>query len=217
MAPSARLVALTDQLQMLRDHLLPAEFSDDIGDYAEEVPTLTLAYRVLVHAEIESYLEDRAWEVAQAAVSAYKVEARIPKALLCLLAFSGNAMREPPPALTPTQPSQRKEWEKRLSILSKIDDAVTSFYQVIQDNHGIKEKNVLSMLLPIGIETEDIDQTWLSTMNSFGERRGEAAHSSTHSSKTQQPPDPGSEYDTVGKLVSGLQALDEVISDLLNR
>jgi hypothetical protein len=52
-------------------------------------------------------------------------------------------------------------------------------------------------------------------MNSFGERRGETAHGSTRVTKTQQPPDPKTEYDTVNELISVLETLDSVMNTLL--
>ncbi len=215
MTNSERFEALVEGLEILRNHLLPEKFSA-VGPYPDEVYTRTLAYRVLAHAEIESYLEDRVLEVSRATAVGYKRELKVVKTLVCLLAFSGKNMKEPPPTLTPEQPTQRAEWEKRLRLSLKIEEAVNAFDSVVRNNNGIKEKNVLGMLLPIGVEAEDIDDLWLSTMNSLGESRGDAAHSSAYSQRTQQPPDPETEYKTVTGVVDGLRTIDDAIGKLLD-
>ena len=55
-------------------------------------------------------------------------------------------------------------------------------------NHGIKEKNILGLLLPIRLSMSDINQTWLATIDSFGSDQGNTAHRSV---RAYQPPDPG--------------------------
>jgi hypothetical protein len=65
--PSARYQALRQRVEMLREHLLPNPF-DPTGNYVDEaaVRTRTLSFRVLAHAELETYFEDRVVEIAKA-------------------------------------------------------------------------------------------------------------------------------------------------------
>jgi len=87
--------------------------------------------------------------------------------------------------------------------------------KALNENHGIREKNLLGMLLPIGIESDDIDATWLATIDGFGQDRGSAAHKSSAVSRTQQPPDPKNEFDRVTYLLQGLKDIDEMLNYLM--
>ena len=58
---------------------------------------------------------------------------------------------------------------------------------VTRENHGIKEKNILGLLLPVGVLETDLDPVWMGTMSSFGASRGVVAH--TSAKRVQTPPD----------------------------
>ncbi len=66
--------------------------------------------------------------------------------------------------------------------------------------------NILRMLLPLGIQTPDIDPARLSTIDSFGNSRGETAHTSM---KIQTQPDPQAELRTVSDVVTGPQIIEK--------
>ena len=105
--------------------------------------------------------------------------------------------------------------DEKLKIDKKIDRTATSFKKVIDGNHGLKESNILALLLPIGIDNDSIDSAWLSTMNTFGTQRGVAAHTSASSYKASQPPDPKIELDTVNEVLIGLKTIDRLVNDLM--
>ncbi|MFN7526376.1 MAG: hypothetical protein ACK5QA_02960, partial [Dolichospermum sp.] len=63
MPKSDKFITLRTQLNRLKNEFIP-EISPT-GLYSESQLSRTAAYRVLAHAEIESYLEERAWEVVQ--------------------------------------------------------------------------------------------------------------------------------------------------------
>ncbi|MDB9308224.1 DUF262 domain-containing protein [Aphanizomenon sp. CS-733/32] len=107
--------------------------------------------------------------------------------------------------------------DKRLKVTEKINSAIKSFKKVIDNNHGVKEKNILALLLPIGINSNDLNTNtaWLNTMNTFGAKRGLVAHSSATSYMTIQTPDPGNELDTVQQINEGLLIIDELMNNLM--
>jgi hypothetical protein len=134
---------------------------------------------VLAHAELETYFESRAIEVAKAAWAAWKKSRHVSRVALRLLAFSGKEMTLPPGSLEAPDPNKSKAWANLLSIDERLERAVSEYvYRVSIENHGIKEKNILSMLLPIGFEHSKLDQLLLTSLNQFGEARGIVAHSS---------------------------------------
>ncbi|MFM6199592.1 MAG: HEPN domain-containing protein [Dolichospermum sp.] len=199
------------QLDRLKDEFIP-EISPT-GVYSESQLSRTAAYRVLAHAEIESYLEERAWEVVQNAKTLW-TKGKTTRSLICLLGFSGLTMDKPPDTLTPQKGSKTVK-EEKIKISKKIALAVESFKRVISQNHGVKEDHILSLLLPIGIDSDDLDPAWLATMNTFGEKRGLVAHKSATSYMTIQTLDPANELNTVTQIRKELLRIDELINNLI--
>ena len=67
----------------------------------------------------------------------------------------------------------------------RVSTAYTSYYsQIRSSNHGIKEKNILNIFLPIGIKVSDIHADLLLALNNFGSERGQIAHSTRASTLT---------------------------------
>jgi hypothetical protein len=211
MPKSLRFRQLLKELNRLKKQFLPRKFSE-INDYYERQLALTLAYRVFAHAEIESYLEDRVWDTVLAAKNIWDNQGKASRVLLCVIAFSGQEMEAPPDTITPLKGNKNVSLEK-LKISKKIDLAIRCFKSVIDQNHGIKETNLLKLLLPIGIDSDDLDQAWLANMNTFGEERGEIAHSSAI--KTKQTPNPADELKRVKQIIEELERVDQLITNLL--
>lgn len=212
MTMSARLELLRKQIDTLRTHLLPAQF-DPTGAYAPEQITQAVAYRVLCHAEIESYIEDRARDTAVRALSGWDKAGLSRRVLLALIAFSGREMEAPPATIAPPQPSQTKVWPEKLELSERIRSSGSGFVSFLKKNHGVKEENLLSMLLPVGVDARKLDPLWVSEMSSFGELRGDVAHNSL-AGKVVQLPDPKAEYERVERLILGLEKLDMIFDDL---
>ena len=205
MPKSLRFSQLTKELNRLKKQFLPRKFSE-INDYSERQLALTLAYRVFAHAEIESYLEDRVWDTVLTAKNIWDNQGKAGRVLLCVIAFSGQEMEAPPDTINPLKGNKNVSLDK-LKINRKIDIAIRCFKSVIDQNHGIKETNLLKLLLPIGIDSDDLDQAWLANMNTFGEERGEIAHSSAI--KTKQTPNPADELERVKQIIEELERVDQ--------
>lgn len=209
---SQRFITLERELRNLRKFFLPRQFSLT-GNYSERKIALAVAYRVLAHAEIESYIEDRVLAIATNAVDAWTTHKKTKLTLVSLFAFSGLTLDKPPDSLTPRQRSQNLD--DKVKFDNKLGKVFNSFRTSVVDNHGIKEKNLLSLLLPIGINNDDLDQVWLREMNDFGAKRGEFAHQSASNYKTRQPPDPKNELEMVNRLLQGLIHIDRLLNNLL--
>jgi hypothetical protein len=197
-------------VEQLRSHLLPTPF-DPTGSYPDDVLTRALAFRVLAHAEIESYVEDRALDVSRSAIKHFKTVGEVRRALLALVAFSGLTLEKPPETIAAPQPNQERAWQARTRLDEKLSAAVNAFDHAVRHNHGIKEPNVLGLLLPVGVAADALDPLLLANLSAFGEKRGLAAHSSTIIAKTRQPLDPESEYKLVMKLLLDLAQLDVLL------
>ncbi|MBD2629763.1 HEPN domain-containing protein [Trichormus variabilis] len=212
MPKSTRFRILTRELNRLKKQLIPKPSLT--GLYSNRQLTRTIAYRVLAHAEIESYLEERALEVVRNAKNIWDNTGKINLTLICLLGFSGLNMDEPPETLSPQRGSRTVKDEK-IKIKKKIDLALANFNRVINENHGLKEKNLLALLLPIGLDIRDLDTSWLATMNTFGENRGEVAHKSATFYSINQQINPVDEVNMVKQIIQELLRIDELMNQLM--
>ena len=108
-------------------------------------------------------------------------------------------MELPPDTLTAAKGSKMISPEK-IKIDKKIELALNAFYRVIDQNHGLKEANLLALLLPIGIDSDDLDSVMLVTMDAFGKQRGLIAHKSATSYRATQTPDPANELNKIQQI-----------------
>jgi len=189
---STAFKGLTKELSMLRKHLLPRKFNST-GFYRDSVYTKAASYRLLAHAEIEYYIEQRVTTLYGAAQVAFNNSGVVTKTAMSLIAFSGKQMKAPPDNHT----------LRGNTLSDRLGTAIGSYRYILYNNNGIKQRNIISMLLPVGVELSDLDTVWLASMDSFGISRGAIAHTSFASARTTNPPDPQQELQTVNKLVYG--------------
>ncbi|MFC7381727.1 HEPN domain-containing protein [Sphaerisporangium rhizosphaerae] len=204
--PSPRFQTLSVRILELRSNLLPEEF-DPTGLYAVQVHECARAFRLLAHAEFEAFIEDRAQQIVARAVSEWLSDGSIRPSLLSLVAFESNLGWKETTILS------AKEKQRRAPDLTQRVDAARKNYlnYVIMQNNGIKEKNLLRILLPLGVREEDIDEQWLSTLEAWATARGELAHKS---GKPQRLLDPHVEFLTVQQLQKGFGDIDEVLESV---
>ena len=90
---SIRYRELVKEIHNIRLYLLPESF-DPLGNYTQEELVKTLAFRVLAHAGFESYLEERAFELAKAATNAWKKERKAESLLRGVAEYSCHERQE---------------------------------------------------------------------------------------------------------------------------
>lgn len=169
-------------------------------------------YRLLVHAEIESYLEDISKDVVTNAIRDWKRTGKPSYVLVAFLASYhsswnlGDIMKN-------EEIIQISKSRKNIrdSVNDVIDIAQRQFIQKIMDNHGVKERNLKTLILPVGIDISKLDSTWLTNLDNFGGLRGEVAHMTKRATTQINPQD---EYNTVKALLVGLEDLDRRIKTL---
>jgi len=200
--PSPRLKTLQTRIVELRRHALPAKF-DETGSYSARKIDRVRGFRVLAHAEIESCLEDLVGETVDAAYNAWWVDQRPRTTLVSLMAFCEREF----PARKALGEGGGPDMRERVTA------AKDDFMRWVKvGNHGIRERNVLKLLLPVGIREIEIESAWLATIDGFGNNRGTTAHQSAK--KPQTIPDPKSELETVKAILKGLVPIDRRLSEL---
>lgn len=199
MPKSKRLSQLESRIVFLERNILPA--ASVTGNYTKTQQDLIRSYVLLVHAEIEAYFEDVAREKVRKALSNWMTTRKKSSCLKAVLAYSGNDL---------SYEAVRKVDSNSISF--RLNKAVNHFMALIQKNHGIKENNLLSILIPLGIEINQIDPLWLSTMEAFGNLRGTLAHNST---SVLTLIDRHTEVQRINnQIMPEIQRLDQLISKL---
>ena len=178
----------------LRRRFVPAY--SDTGTYSPEQYDGVRAFMILCHAELEHALEQMCVATIDRATSEWLLDSRPRQAVLALLAFSPGVSADPP-----------KEVQAGPNMIRGLVQEAKKRYttMAIRTNHGLREANILGLVLPVGIRESDMDTGWISDMDSFGAIRGTAAH--TASSATT-PPDPRDTVDLLERLLFGLWKLD---------
>lgn len=161
------------------------------------------AYRLLVHAEIEYYLETIVNNKVQKSLAEWKEKSRGNIVLLSLLAYNKYEF--------PAVPNVIQNVTTKNDLNFRMHKIVKDFFDLIVANHGIKEKNVSNLLIRIGVDVTRIDQTLISNMNSYGNVRGDLAHSTY---KIQTLINPYDEKNAVERIINDLQVLDKIVTDL---
>lgn len=195
---SEQFKKLQDRVGELRKRFLPRRYSKT-GKYSVSQKDFAQAYSILVHAEVEHYLEQRALEIAGSAFDLWKKKGKASRPLVaCLAARVGINDGLPKKIGTST------------SVSSIAGKAWGHFRHLIINNNGVKSENILSMLLAIGLEEGEIDSAWLATMDGFGTKRGKMVHTSGVAYEIN----PADEYDTVKQIISGLKILDKKLNNI---
>lgn len=204
MRRSQRYRDLVEKLCQLRHCFLPREF-DPYGNYDSEALLKVSAYVVLVHAELESFIEDRARQTAFAAIKSWKEHKRANCVLIGLVAKYSKIDNQ-----------KEKANNEKINIEDQIDRSMKAFSNDVEGNHGIREYNINNLLSSIGIEMGSFDQTWILNMDNYSKKRGEIAHQSRKKYSTKKQLNPEEEFKTVNSLVKdGLQELDHLTEGLI--
>jgi hypothetical protein len=115
----------------------------------------------------------------------------------------------------PTPPSKLRTQARHEDIDGLLSRAKKHWKdEVYKKNHGVKEANVLGLLLPLGVDGGDLDTTLLADLTSFGGLRGAVAHQSSVGVTTYA--DPKSEYDQANQLVTALVSIDTLVGNALD-
>lgn len=212
MPNTKRFNELTKRISELRRHMLPRRFSPT-GTYTGCTQDRARGYRLLVHAEIEAYLEDMAKDVVIDRIREWKTH-RTPS--LLLLAFlacfhSGWVPYDDSHNIKLIELAKSRRRVKD-TIEEVVDLAQSQFVQRLKDNHGVREENLRTLILPTGIELDELDPTWIADLDDFGKQRGDVAHQSKGTTGSINPED---EYTRVENIMKGLSELDEKLSEIV--
>lgn len=125
------------------------------------------------HGEIESFLEDRCKHLCRKA-EALAQRGKWSIVSVSLIHFYGQQQHHPDKIVDCFDKSGNLK--PPLSLFHAICDYAGSHTKVIEDNQGVKERNILSMFLPLGVDPNAIRQVGIYSLNDLGELRGRISH-----------------------------------------
>jgi len=203
---------LKSRLRELKINMLPKKFSPT-GDYNNRIQDRARGYRLLVHAEIEAYLEDVSRIVVNKKINEWKKN-RIPsRILISFIACYHSGWVEYDEVHNEEITKLAKSRKNIKEIIEEvIDHAQQQYMNNIMTNHGVRKNNLKKIIIPLGIDMTDLDQTWLNDLDDFGKKRGDLAHKSK---STQSSIDPKVEYNRISNILEGLKELDKKIYEIL--
>lgn len=211
MPASQLFLHLQQRIADLALRMLPV-VRDDLT-YTEEEYDRVRAFIVLTHAEVESFIEHRVLGELNLRMRAWKEHKRPSGVLMGLLAFSGQSWPGPIEDLSaPTIGDRAPSWALR-DLQRRLDAAITCANARIRvANHGVRSKDALAMLLPLGFDVSMVDPDLIRELDDFGSQRGQIAHTSARTVKSQ--PDPAAFRTKANGLLKRLGQLDLAISSL---
>ncbi|PBJ08159.1 hypothetical protein BSF43_32520 [Pseudomonas ogarae] len=191
----ANFAHLETRLNDLRVKFLDDQINAEIADPTTFSPDLDsiAAFRLLMHAEIEDFLERKAKENldkinSQLVVSATGSYRGFPE--LFYIATIVN------------RPLDSDHVFDVTALKGHISNMIGTARGIVKENNGIKESSFSKLSVFAGKTTDEIDSTLSASLNSYGKSRGDVAHQSTRHSSTINAP--SAEFASAKDLVEGL-------------
>lgn len=172
------------------------------------------AFRLLAHAEIQSYMEDIVSRVLAVSSEALTLHNRVTHGAHHLMVFHEILkLSSKQSASGATYP-----YFDRLSImgisLQEYEKAANAHRNRIKRNNGVKAADIRTLFGPLGYRDNWFRPGFLDQMNAFGEARGNVAHQSGAIGASLWPT-ASSELSVVRSLYPGLADLDRYGSRVL--
>ncbi len=189
---SERVIALFQKFvadQVAAEKADPLNFQPDLDRLA--------AFRLLVHAEIEDFLETKARDnINSLAVSVNSLPwvRKFPE--LFSLAM---ILKRPLPI--------EQEFDVK-KLVAFAQDLVGAARGAISNNNGIKSQSFVLLSVCAGKTLDEVDTVLSGSLNSYGKNRGDVAHKSVTRSTTLEAP--SSEVHTATSLVTQIAAYFDV-------
>lgn len=186
---------LRERFEELCRKFLDDGIAEEMADPAAFMPDLDAiaAFRLLFHAEVETFLEAKALEKVgsvQAAIAGSTWQRSNPN-LLSLYLLARNFLQI------------EGEGELTDSDLRKhFSEVMGTVRARVKKNNGIKSESFIFLSVAAGKALDEIDVTLSSTLNSYGRGRGDVAHRSAVKVRSLQAP--SSEKNSADTIVRGL-------------
>ncbi|MGH1491802.1 MAG: hypothetical protein ACRBK7_20835 [Acidimicrobiales bacterium] len=172
------------------------------------------AYRLLVHAEIENFIENLASTVVDTTENLFRNGTLTHAGHHLYVGWSISRQSKKPFKARYPMFDAAEATAALGSDYSRLAPALEQHRGRIATNNGIKEANVRTLMMPIGCRENFYAPGLLSQLTDFGTDRGAAAHSSGIVAAAQWPTG-SSEIVRARTVIKGLDLLERYIARLL--
>jgi hypothetical protein len=206
---SLRFSKLEEGLRRVRGIFLPAVRDVTGANYTDVDVGRAAGYIAIAHAEIQHYFDDRVRELAIKAIHEFSAKDLVSREIVGLLTYCGMKDKEltldAQQAVSDELTAHVKHPTTSIAFCSTSISVIKragEFYEkeFRQKNNGIKTKNLIKLLLPLGFSPQALNQKWLAKMDSLGVNRGNSVHKSLGSTIIG---DPFSFSDDIEKALHG--------------
>ncbi len=185
----------------------------------------TYSYVILVHAEMEAFVEDRCSTISSRAEHHWNQSSTITftcrATLNAYIADKFLSDRDPKKGITLfndvllSRAAKARVTHNANDISKAIAAAFKHFRKSVHNNHGIGEKHLRKLLLSVGIRYADLDPIWFTTLAAFSDLRGFGAHRSL--TAATQILHPTRAQNHAHQALSVMQNLDGLLTRLARR
>lgn len=202
---------LAEAINLLKMELLPQNLEDDdfavnhLQQSAEELSRLSTqakAFTALSHAESMAII------VENHAINIWRKQQRVTIPLLNLMIFFPK--RKNDDAIKFNREIQEVQ---RIQLETYVNDQIQEinnlFRKKVKDNHGIREANLYSLLIPLGLNIDVFDRPWIQEIDFLADERGEIVHKSRYS--ISQPVNPKDKFEQVYKILYGRDLKNRIV------
>lgn len=199
--PSKRYSRMVERRDSLRRLLIPRA-GNLSGSYKRVTKEKAFAYALLMHAEIESYVEEMICEIADGAVLAWRNSEIVTRPLVSMVVYREGA------EVGFSEDIFNISSGKRLDTV--LMQCKSQFDSRVRNNHGIRRKHLTALMMSIGFVPDASEQALLNALDGFGAKRGDFAHKSPDA-KLLKATDPITEADEIVVLIDNMAALDDAL------
>lgn len=205
---SVALQELESAILKLQSVFLPRAKKTAPEVYSDEEITAAKGFLVFAHAELEEYLEKACRDKANRALDELSSNGVATITALSLLSYCGTAISEPADLakykdrdlkLAPAFPTCSRLGTRALS--DSLKTALGTYTEKCRKNNGVKETNLLQLIVPLGVNPMIIDVAWIAELNGFGVERGAHAHRGL--SAVTQISDPFAPAERLDRILNG--------------
>jgi hypothetical protein len=200
---SKRLRELDTQCWLFRRKYLPRKFSNT-GNYTNEQYRDAAIFRLLVHAELETYFEQLALEILGKALHNINNGTTCKAGAALVSLYSSDKMHG--------MPTQKDEMRPSSFLVRTQLACANDLRRKVDTNRGVKSYNILQMFIPLGMDETAIDEQLLVDLNTLASKRGDVAHHAMHDLKSL--PDPKEEMELTKRIVKSLVSFEKLVANL---
>ena len=182
------------------------EVRSSTGSYSDDDIAKMYAFRLLVHAELESLLEGWALDLNSA------ISQKNSTAILSVW-YKNYLMTHT--MLVEKYPPKSVEIPSGANPQRVINGHLIQHQKLVNENNGVSQKDIIKLFVPVGVSFDWLvnQRSWLRGMDNISRSRGEVAHSG-RSLNTSTPPTPENERRQLVEPLLGLRVLRRKLDEL---